>query len=60
MVSIPYATVTGMDTKSCIYHKAATIENSQFASSSNKCACTKPPFINGLADIQCHRGTVLS
>jgi len=60
MVSIPYAAVPGMDTKSHIYHKAAAIENSQFASSSNKHACTKPPFINGLADIQCHQGTVIS
>jgi len=53
MVSIPYATVPGMDTKSHIYHKAAAIENGQFASSSNKHACTKPPFINGLADSVC-------
>jgi len=60
MVSIPYAAVPGMDTKSRIYHKAATIENSQFASSSNKRARTKPPFINGLADIQRCRGTVIS
>jgi len=52
MVSIPYAAVPGMDTKSCIYHKAATIKNGQFASSSNKRARTEPPFINGLADIQ--------
>jgi len=54
MVSIPYAAVPGMDTKSCIYHKAATIKNGQFASSSNKCARTEPPFINRLADIQHH------
>ena len=60
MVSIPYAAIPGMDTKSCIYHKAAAIENSQFASSSNKRAHTEPPFINGLADIQHHRGTVIS
>jgi len=60
MVSIPYAAVPGMDTKNCIYHKAATIENGQFGSSSNKHAYTKPPFINGLADIQCHWGTVIS
>jgi len=60
MVSIPYATVPGMDTKSHIYHKAAAIENGQLASSSNKCARTEPPFINGLADIQRHQGTVIS
>jgi len=60
MVSIPYAAVPGMDTKSRIYHKAAAIENGQFASSSNKCARTEPPFINGLADIQCCWGTVIS
>jgi len=49
-----------MDTKSHIYHKAAPIENGQFASSSNKRTRTKPPFINGLADIQRRRGTVIS
>ena len=48
-----------MDTKSRIYSKAATIENGQVASSSNKRTCTEPPFVNGLVDLQRRRGTLL-
>jgi len=52
MVSIPYDTIPGMDTNSCEFRKAILVESAKVGNPSGKRACTEPPFIGSLADLQ--------
>jgi len=51
-VSIPYDTIPGMDTNSHEFHKAILAENAKVGNSNGKHACTEPPIIGSLADLQ--------
>jgi len=52
MVSIPYDAIPCMDTNSREFRKAILVESTKVGNPSGKCACTKPPFIGSLADLQ--------
>jgi len=51
-VSIPYDAIPGMDTNSHEFRKAILVESTKVGNPSRKHACTKPPFIGSLADLQ--------
>jgi hypothetical protein len=51
-VSIPNDAVPGMDTNSREFRKVILVENAKVGNPSGKCACTEPPFIGGLAELQ--------
>ncbi|KIJ93307.1 hypothetical protein K443DRAFT_12954 [Laccaria amethystina LaAM-08-1] len=51
-VSIPYDAVPGMNINSREFRKAILVENAKVGNPNGKHACTEPPFIGGLAELQ--------